>query len=281
MSNRRDFLIKSSALAAGTIIFPSWINFEASEKVKNIGVQLYTFRKAMSEDAAGTLKKIAALGYKEIETARSSKGHYYGLGAKGMKNICNDLGMTLRSGHVHLDKNWYKTLNEAVESGQEYVIVSSMPSKGQSVSNYSAVAEKFNKAGEAAKELNLKFGYHNHAYEFESDHGKVLFDVLLDNTQADLVHMELDLGWVIMGGKNPLDYFKKYPGRFPLWHLKDMNLKEKHSTEFGKGSLDILSMFQHSKESGLKYAFVEQEEYTSSPMQSMKENIEYLNQLKY
>lgn len=281
MANRREFLIKSGVLTAGAFIFPSWVDFESSKKVKNTGIQLYTFRKEMADDAIGTLKRIASLGFKEIETARSNEGHYYGLGPKGMKNICDDLGMTLRSGHVHMDKDWLKTLNDAVEAGQEYVIVSTMPSKGQTVSNYKSVAEIFNKGGETAKKMNLKLGYHNHAYEFEVDHGKVLYDVLLENTDAALVHMELDLGWVIMGGKDPLDYFEKFPGRFPLWHLKDMDLKAKHSTEFGKGNLDIISMFKNSELSGLKYAFVEQEEYTSTPLESMKMNMEYLGRINY
>ena len=118
-------------------------------------------------------------------------------------------------------------MEEAVASGQEYLICSSMPSEGQTIENYKAVAEVFNKAGEDCKKLNLKFGYHNHAYEFESDNDLVLYDVLLDNTDPDLVHMEMDLGWVAYGGKDPLDYFERYPGRFPLWHLKDMSREKK------------------------------------------------------
>ncbi len=280
MTNRRDFLIKSSALMAGTLILPSFITASV-KKVKNVGVQLYTFRDAMMEDAEGTMRKIAALGIKQIETARNGTEHYYGLGAAGMKDLCEELGMTLRSGHVHLDKNFDKTLEEAVISGQEYLICSSMPTQGQTIDNYKSVAEQFNKAGEQAKKAGVKFGYHNHAYEFDTVDGQVLYDVLLDNTQADLVHMELDLGWVIVAGKDPLDYFNRYSGRFPLWHLKDMDMTEKHSVEFGKGGLDILKMLQNSKASGLKYIFVEQEEYANNPFDSMKENMDYLDKIQY
>jgi sugar phosphate isomerase/epimerase len=251
----------------------------ASGKVENVGVQLYTFRKEMLEDTIGTLKKIASLGIKQIETARSEKGNYYGLTPKEMKNACADLGMTLRSGHVHIDDQWKQSLDDAVESGQEYLICSTMPTEGQTVDNYKTVAEAFNKAGEECKKLGIKFGYHNHEYEFESENGKILYDVLLDNTQADLVHMELDLGWVIVGGKNPLDYFSKYPGRFPLWHLKDMDLAKKHSVEFGKGQLDILTMLESKEQSGLKFMFVEQEEYASTPFESMQHNMDFLNKL--
>ncbi|GAB2823659.1 sugar phosphate isomerase/epimerase family protein [Ferruginibacter profundus] len=277
MQTRRNFLLNTGVLAVGSALLPSFVS--PSKKVKNIGVQLYTFRKEMLADAKGTLQKIAALGIKQIESAKSEKGNYYGLSPKEIKTICSDLGMTLRSGHVHIDDKWQQTINDAAASGQEYLICSTMPTSGQTVANYKTVAEAFNKAGEECKKLHIKFGYHNHAYEFENENGAVLYDVLLENTDAALVHMEMDLGWVIVGGKDPLEYFKKYPGRFPLWHLKDMNLQKKQSTEFGKGGLAIQQMLQHSKAAGLKYFFVEQEEYSVGPFESMKENISFLNAL--
>ena len=279
MKTRREFLISSGTIALGSTLLSSFAN--PPKKVRNVGIQLYTFRKEMMVDAIGTLKQMAALGIKEIESARSTKGLYYGLKPKEMKQVCNDLGMNLRSGHVHLDNQWQQTISEAAESGQQYVICSSMPSSGQTVSNYKKVAEEFNKAGEDCKKLNLKFGYHNHEYEFEEDNGQVLYDLLLTNTDPNLVYMELDLGWVIIAKKNPIDYFNKYPGRFPLWHLKDMDLAKKHSTEFGKGGLDVKTMFKNEKNSGLKYFFVEQEEYTSTPLESMRHNMDYLKKLRY
>ncbi len=233
----------------------------------------------MAKDALRTLKQIAAIGFKEIESAGSNKGNYYGLSPAEMKKACDDLGMNLKSGHVHLDAFWQKTMNDAVTAGQEYLICSSMPTEGQTVNNYKKVAEKFNLAGEQCKTMGLKFGYHNHAYEFETDQGQVLYDILLDNTDQDLVNMELDLGWVIVAGKDPLDYFAKYPGRFPLWHLKDMDMGKKESTEFGKGGLDIRKMMANQKASGVKHIFIEQEEYTSTPLESMKENLAFLSKL--
>ena len=277
MTTRRNFLFQVSALSAGSLLMPTIM--KASGMEDKMGVQLYSFRDEMLNDPIETLKQIANIGIKEIETARSNKGHYYGLKPEEMKKICDDLGMNLKSGHVHLDDAWEKTMNEAVVSGQEYLICSSMPSKGQNVDNYKKVAESFNKAGEACKALNLKFGYHNHDYEFDSEGGEVLYDILLKNTDPSLVHMELDLGWVITAGKDPLEYFKNYPGRFPLWHLKDMNLAKKESTEFGKGGLDIKEMLAHKKASGVKHIFIEQEEYAKSPLESMKYNMKYLKGL--
>ena len=274
MNNRREFLIKSGLFTAGAVIMPSCAF--ANEKTPAYGVQLYSFRDEMAKDAKGTLEKIAAIGLKKIESARSSKGLYYGLAPKEMKDTCDSLGIKLISGYVALDTNFQQTMEEAVASGQEYVICSSMPSKGQTVDNYKKVAEEFNKAGEACKKLGLKFGYHNHEYEFESENREVLYDVLMDHTQADLVHMELDLGWVIVAKKDPLAYFKKYPNRFPLWHLKDMNMSKNESTEFGKGGLDIPKMMANQKASGVKHIFIEQEEYASTPLESMKHNMEFL-----
>ncbi|WP_276391396.1 sugar phosphate isomerase/epimerase family protein [Eudoraea chungangensis] len=277
MTSRRSFIVQVSAFSAASLLLPSVV--KASPLIGKMGVQLYSFRKEMLKNPAETLKQIASLGITEIETARSQKGHYYGLQPEKMKQVCEDLGMNLKSGHVHLDDSWEKTMNEAVRSGQEYLICSSLPSKGQTVENYKKVAEAFNKAGEACKSLGLKFGYHNHDYEFDSDGDKVLYNILLENTDADLVHMELDLGWVITAGKNPLDYFKNYPGRFPLWHLKDMNLSKKESTEFGKGGLDIKAMLANKKSSGVRHIFIEQEEYASTPLESMRYNMNYLKNI--
>jgi len=274
MKTRRDFLLQTGTLTLGASLLPS-MAFKLPLKM-HLGVQLYTFRDEMAADPEGTLEKIAAIGIKKIETARSNKGHYYGLGPEEMKKTCGDLGMKLVSGHVHLDDQWEKTMEEAVLSGQDYLICSTMPSSGQTVDNYKKVAQAFNKAGESCKKMGLKFGYHNHEYEFETDQGEVLYDILLKETEAQLVHMELDLGWVVVAGKDPLDYFNRFSGRFPLWHLKDMNMQEKESTEFGKGGLNIEAMMAHQKESGVKHIFIEQEEYAGTPLESMKHNMAYM-----
>jgi sugar phosphate isomerase/epimerase len=272
MTTRRNFL-KNSALVTAGFYMP--FNIVGAD-VKNVGIQLYTVRNEMLQNAVGTLNLLAKIGYKELESARSDKGNYYGLKPRQIKKIVSELGMKLRSGHVHMDDKWQKTIEEAVETGQEYLIVSSMPYEGQSIDNYKKTADAFNRAGEQCRKAGLSFGYHNHDYEFEKDGDKVLYDVLLENTDPSLVNMEMDLGWVIVTGNDPLQYFEKYPQRFPLWHLKDMIIAKKHSTEFGKGDMNISKMLQSAGKSGLKYYFVEQEEYTSSPFESIRENFEYL-----
>lgn len=274
MKTRRDFLLQAGTLSLGASLLPS-MGFIPPGKMQ-LGVQLYTFREEMASDPEGTLEKIAAIGIKKIETARSGKGHYYGMGPEAMKKACNSLGMKLVSGHVHLDDQWEKTMEEAVLSGQDYLICSTMPTSGQTIDNYKKVAEAFNQAGESCKKMGLKFGYHNHEYEFDEVQGEVLYDILLKETEARLVHMELDLGWVVVAGKDPLDYFRRFPGRFPLWHLKDMDMAKQESTEFGKGGLDIAAMIAHRKESGVKHIFIEQEEYASTPFGSMEHNMAFM-----
>ena len=278
MTTRRQFLRNTAALAAAPLLLPS---LARAAKVTNVGLQLYSVREEMLADAVGTLKQLAKIGYKQLESARSAKGHYYGLKPKEIQKICKDLGMTLRSGHVHVDKDWKRAVDEAAEAGQSYVVCSSLPSEGQTVANYQKVADTFNKAAEDCKKAGLVFGYHNHEYEFEKAGGKVLYDILLDRTDPKLVTMELDLGWVIVTGNDPVQYFNKYPGRFPLWHLKDMAKGEPRSTEFGKGQIDIKKMLQNAKKSGMKYFFVEQEEYANTALESITYDYAYLMKLDY
>jgi sugar phosphate isomerase/epimerase len=278
MYTRRMFLKNSGSLALGAAFLSS---FELSgKKTSNPGIQLYTVRAEMMEDAVGTLKKLAAIGIKQIESAASNKGYYYGLKPTEIKKICSDLGMTLRSGHIQLNDKWKQTMADAELAGQEYLVCSSMPSHGQTVENYKRVSDQFNKAGKECKERGLKFAYHNHDFEFEQEGGKLLYDVMLENTDPSIVGMELDLGWVVASGNDPLAYFKKHTDRFPLWHLKDMDLVKKQSTEFGKGGLDIQKIFDNSHLSGLKYFFIEQEEYSHTPMESMQQNMNYLQSIK-
>lgn len=278
MTSRRKFLKASGGIALGTLLLP---NFLSAAKVKNVGIQLYTVREAMLSDAQGTLEKLAKIGYTELESARSEKGNYYGLSTQEVVKICKDLGMTMRSGHVHIDENWEKSIEQAAEIGQEYLVCSSLPSEGQTVDNYKKVADIFMKAAEDCKRAGLTFGYHNHDYEFEKEDETVLYDVLLDNTDPELVKMELDLGWVVVTGNDPVDYFKKYPGRFPLWHLKDMKKEHPESTEFGKGLINIKEMMRNAKDSGMKYFFVEQEEYANNAMESIRHNFDYLMKLDF
>jgi sugar phosphate isomerase/epimerase len=277
MKSRRSFLKETALAGAGALILPGFVrNAKAAPKLKGVGVQLYSVRKEMAADATGTLIQLGKFGYQEIESAQSDKGNYYGLAPKEIKKILKDHGMILRSGHTHIDQNWQKSIDDAAEAGQEYIICSVLPSPGQTVANYQKSADMFNTAGEQCKKGGIKFGYHNHASEFDTVEGQLLYDVLLDRSNPDLVHMEMDLGWVIAAGKDPLSFFAKYPGRFPLWHLKDMSLAEKKSVEFGKGGVDIIGLMKQAKQAGMKYYFIEQEEYAVNAYESLEFDYNWL-----
>jgi sugar phosphate isomerase/epimerase len=276
MKTRRDFLKASGGLMLGSLLLP---HLTQAAKVKNVGVQLYSVRKEMLADATGTLKKLAKIGYKELESARSEKGNYYGLSPKEVKKITGDLGLTMRSGHVHIDQDWQRAVDAAAEVGQEYLVCSSLPSQGQTIENYQRVADIFSRAAEDCKKVNITFGYHNHEYEFEKVDGQVLYDILLDRTDPELVKMEMDLGWAVLTGNDPVQYFERYPGRFPLWHLKDMDKTKQESTEFGKGAINIRQMMQNAGKSGMKHFFVEQEEYANTALESLQHNYNYLMKL--
>ena len=275
-SSRRDFLKASGTLIAGSALIPA---FARERKAKNVGLQLYSVRNEMLADAVGTLKKLAKIGYKELESARSAKGNYYGLTPKEFKKVCTDLGMKLVSGHVHIDDKWKRYIDDALETGQQYLVCSSLPTSGQTIENYQKTADIFTRAAEDCAKANIQFAYHNHDYEFEKVGDKILYDVLLDRSDAKLVKMELDLGWVVVTGNDPLVYFSKYPNRFPLWHLKDMDMVKKQSTEFGKGVLNIRSMMKNAGKSGMKHFFVEQEEYTNSAFESVEHDFRYLKKM--
>lgn len=284
-NHRRDFIRTSAFMAAGSLFMPQLLRagarMRANAHVKDIGIQLYTVRTEMLADPVGTLKQLAKIGFKELESARSDKGNYYGLKAKEIRKITQDLGMTLRSGHIHVDKDWKQSLEEATETGQEYIISAVLPSQGQTVDHYKESAEAFNKLGEECKKAGLHFGYHNHDSEYETVDGTVLYDVLLKNTDPSLVTMEMDLGWVVAAGKDPFQYFNRHPGRFHLWHLKDMDKVQHKSVEFGMGKVDIKGLLQHAGQSGMKYFFLEQEEYAHSAFESVQIDYDYLAKLDY
>jgi len=279
--SRRDFLRSSALLAAGSLLLPELARSAANTRVKTVGIQLYTVRKEMQADAIGTLQQLAKIGFKELESARSEKGNYYGLEPKEIKKVVEDLGMKLVSGHIHVDKDWQKSIDAAAETGQKYLISAVLPSAGQTVEHYQASADAFSKFGEDCKKVNISFGYHNHDTEFQTVDRKVLYDILLDRADPKLVTMEMDLGWVIAAGHDPFYYFSKYPGRFPLWHLKDMDKEKRQSVEFGKGKVDIKKLLQHSKQAGLKHFFLEQEEYAHTAFESVQEDYDYLAKLDY
>jgi len=281
MLNRRSFIKTMGATAAASFILPSQLF--AMEKDNIIGIQLYTIRDLVKKDFVGTLKILSKIGYRSVEAAGYSNGKFYDYSPKEYKKIVSDLGLDPLSSHSNLSlENAQQIIDDSLEAGMKYLIIPWLaPEKRKTIDDYKALAEEYNQIGEICNKSGLTFGYHNHAFEFEKINGEMPYDTLLKNTEANLVTMQLDLYWMVYGGYQPQDYFKKYPGRFKLWHVKDMNNQEnKNSTEIGSGIIDFPALFDMKKEAGMEYSFVEQESFDNGEaVWSIEKSFNYLNSL--
>jgi sugar phosphate isomerase/epimerase len=149
-----------------------------------------------------------------------------------------------------------------------------------SIENYKLLADKLNTIGDFCSQIGMEFGYHNHDFEFYPTDGEIPYDVLLNYTDPELVFMEIDLYWIAYAGKDPIAYFERYPGRFKLWHVKDMAAGESmEMTEVGSGIIDYEEIFQHTSLAGMKEFFIEQDTIQGDGFESVKESFDYMNNI--
>ena len=276
MTTRREFLKRSGAIAIGGMVIPRLSDASLFEMKRShsVGVQLFTVMKQISEDLNGTLKKIADIGFTDIESAFSFNGPYYGNKPKDLKKLIESMGMKWRAHHVlgapferpagappmnipkmdTLRDSYQKLVDEAAEGEVEYLVCANTPIK--TLDEIKASIEVLNKTGEACKKAGIKLAYHNHDAEFKPVEGIIPYDLFLSTTTSD-IKMELDLAWAIKGGVDPVEMFKKNKGRFPLWHVKDLDKETQKPVEIGKGTIDFKPIFDAAKESGMVYFFVE------------------------
>ncbi len=235
MTTRRNF-IKTAGLAAATIPFISNDLFASSKGLKKTGLALYTVRDAMDKDPVKTIEAIAALGFNWIEAASYSNRLFYGMTPRKFRDLVNRNHLRLVSSHNAINsENEDIMIEDAADAGLKYLMLPSLPHEWYgSVDGFKKAAEYFNKVGEKCNKSGLKFGFHNHQAEFEEKDGKVLYNILLEETDRDKVIFEIDLAWITAAGKDPVDYFKKYPGRFPVWHFKDLNPEKQDATIRGR-----------------------------------------------
>lgn len=250
-------------------------------KLGKIGIQLYTVRDALAKNVEGTLARLAEMGFKEVEFAGYPEGT-----AQSLRKILDRYGLQAPSSHVDFQKvraEWGRTLDQAIAVGQHFIVVPSVPEEdARTADDWKRVAGMFNKAGEAARARGIQFAYHNHAGEFVPLEGQLPYDLLLQETDPRLVQFEMDLYWITKGGQDPLTYFAKWPGRFPLVHVKDMDHTPQHAfTEVGKGTIDFKQIFQKAKQAGIKHYFYEQDDVPGSPFDSAKISYDYLRALRY
>jgi sugar phosphate isomerase/epimerase len=253
----------------------------AGGRLERIGIQLYTVRGELAKDVEGTLSRIAEIGFKEVEFAGYPQGT-----ARSLRTMLDRLGLTAPSSHVGMQAvrgEWERTLDEAGTLGQRHIVVPSVPvSERRTLEEWKRVAAAFNKAGEIAKGRGIQFCYHNHDFEFAELEGSVPYDLLLRETDPSLVKLELDLYWVSKGGRDPLEYFAKWPGRFPLVHVKDMDATpRKFFADVGSGTIDFKRIFSQAEQAGIRHYFYEQDSTPGAPLQSARASYTYLRNLTF
>ncbi|WP_423146737.1 sugar phosphate isomerase/epimerase family protein [Rubrolithibacter danxiaensis] len=286
MSSRRVFLQQAGLLAAGLLIKPDF-SFGKSLP-KKVGLQLYTLRSELAKDVKGTIAKVAQIGFGEVETFGYSKENgFWGLDPAAFKKLMKDNNLVSPSGHYSFNQ----LINEGKEDelknnieaakgiGQKYLTVPYLDASqrgGQDV--YKKLAEKLNRAGELAKKSGLQLTYHNHDFEFQEHDGVTGYDILLKETDPSLLKFELDLFWAVKAGKDPVKMFEKHPGRFVMWHVKDMEKDEpKMFTEVGSGVINFKEIFAKADVAGVKHVFVEQDQIKNKePFESIRQSCEYV-----
>jgi sugar phosphate isomerase/epimerase len=284
MMNRKKFIQTSALATAGLLTLPSLLT-EAKGKVKPVGLQLYTLRDVIGQDPKGVLKSVASWGYTEVETYGYNNGKLFGMPVAEFKSYLDTLGVKVVSGHYGInlaESGWEQACADAKAIGQKFVVVPWMDKKYYAtLDDLKRTCEVLNKAGEIAKRYDLNMGYHNHAFEFEQVEGKVIFDEMLMLLDPKLVGIEMDIYWVVRAGKDPLTYFEKHPGRFPLWHVKDMDKENKdRNADVGTGSIDFVKLFAEAKKAGLKNYFIEQETYPVNSLLSAENSIKYIKTIR-
>lgn len=277
--NRRNLLKNLFYGFAGGVLLKNADVF--GKNLSKIGLQLYTVRRELEKDFEGTLRKVSALGIKEVEFAG-----YFKQKPENIKNILKELKLAAPSAHIStetLRKNLSKTIEDAKIIGHKFLVLGYLPQEERkSLDDYKKLAELLNKSGEECRKSQIQLAYHNHDFEFVTMEEKIPFDLILAETNSENVKIELDLYWTTKGGKNPLDYFEKYPKRFPLVHVKDMdNSPKKYFTEVGRGVIDFKKIFAKADKAGIKHYFIEQDETPAAPLESVKISLKYLKELKF
>ena len=278
MATRRDFL-KNITLVSG-VLAASSVKAEgemAKGKKMKTGIQLYTLRDVINTDLKGTLTSLSKIGYNSVEPY-GFDGSFYKTPAKEFRKMCNDLGMDIPSTHTGITAaNAAEYTDKAAEAGLEYLILPSFSGRPEkTLDDYKKVAHEMNQIGEITKKAGINFGYHNHNVEFHLIDGKLPYDTLLAETDPKLVTFEMDIFWVVKGGQDPLHYFEKYPGRFQLWHIKDMG-NDGETCIVGNGHIKFKDLLKHSKKSGLKRIVYEQEHYSEgTPLFCAEQSYKYI-----
>lgn len=296
MNDRRKFIKTAAAGLALTAVAGNFLSCKPGKAITSatsaatgaqpIGLQLWTLRDEIGKDPKGVLKQVADMGYKQIESFEGEQGIFWGMSNTDFKKYMDDLGMTIVSSHCDMNKDFEKKAAEAAAIGMKYLLCPAV-GRQNSLDDYKKIAGTFNEKGEICKKAGLKFGYHNHDYSFMLQDGQFPQDIFMQNTNKDTVDYEMDMYWVVTAGQDPLTWYKKYPNRFKLGHIKDRKKitsdSEKHqSVIVGQGSIDYAALLPEARKYGLDYFIVEQEEYeNTTPIDAAKADVQYLKTLSF
>lgn len=278
MTTRRNFL-KNITLMSGVIATSSLQaeSLPAIGRKMKTGIQLWTLKDMVSADLAGTLSALSKIGYNSLEPY-GFDGSFYGHSAKDFRKMCDDLGMVITSTHSGITvENAPMYAEKAAEAGLEYIVLPSFNGRPEkTLDDFKKVAHEMNQIGEITKKSGIAFGYHNHNFEFHPMEGKLPYDTLLAETDPGLVTFQMDIYWVVKGGQKPEEYFENHPGRFQLWHIKDMG-NDGESCIIGNGRIKFKELLKLSKKAGLKRIVYEQEQYSEgTPIYCAEQSYKYI-----
>ena len=289
MLTRREFLekaVQGVSVGAALTATQAWSAGEPAWS-KPIGLEIYTVRAEFAKDPAGTLKKVAATGYREVEIPPEFP-------AETLKGYLSAAGLTAPSTYIDMPKDvedWKKTLDHAHPYGFHYIVVGDNPTLDADA--WKKRADLFNQCGKLAQATGMQFCYHAHYHEFAPLGDTSGYDIMLTRCDPKLLKIEMDVFWCTYAGKDPVAYFKKYPGRFPLLHIKDFKPGFPTSTRdfpydsgpnpfapAGQGRIDWARIFSHAHEAGVQHIFVEQDRCDGSPFDAIKTSFDYLKNLR-
>ena len=286
MISRRSFITQAGAYASAALVLPQAGRYK-------LGLQLYTVRAAMRQDLDGTLKRVAGIGYEEVETYGFDPLaiRYYGLDAKAFAQRLKDLDLAVPSGHYDLNRYVNTSIDElkhymdrciqgARALGQSYITWPLIDQDSRTIDKFKVVAERLNIAGEQARNAKLELAYHNHDFEFVDQNGTRGYDIILKETDPALVKLQMDLYWIARASQTPHDLFRRAPGRFVMWHVKDVHPVSRDYTEVGNGTIDFTKIWPDAELAGLKHFFVEQGgNFTHDPIRSITDSAAYVKRV--
>lgn len=270
----------ASGLAIGSVPFLKSCA-QAEVEYAPFGLQLYTLRDVIGDDPEGIITQVAEFGYNQIESYEGRQGMFWGMGNTGFKQFLDDLGVEMISTHANVFQNYEQKVEDLAAIGVPN-IVSPWIGPQETIDDFKSYAEQFNRMGEIARDAGMRFGYHNHAYSFEELEGQLPQDILMQETDPELVDFQMDIYWVVAAGHDPIEWMRKYPGRFTASHVKDYQEfdGENESVILGNGTINYAEVLQVGRETGMNWNIVEQEAYRdTTPIDAIRANAEYMKEL--